>query len=80
MTRSFSAIGRGEFAQALEFHRLGPLFFSFIVFQIPYRIWAIMITPKHINKRIRKCHVSFAVVVLAAIIINWFVYLGGCFT
>jgi hypothetical protein len=77
MTRSLSAIGHGEFAQAFEFHHLGPILFSFIVFQIPYRTWAIVIKPKRINKRIRKYHAVFAGVVLVAIIVNWFVYLGG---
>ncbi len=77
MTRSFSALGHGELSKALEYHALGPLVFGFIIFQIPYRIWAIAKMPKPVTKTIRKSHAVFAVAVIFAVFINWFIYLGG---
>ena len=77
MTRSFCAFGHGNFSKSLEYHRLGPLFFSFIVLQIPYRMWAIVIRPKRIKAKIRKVHAVFAVIVFTAIFLNWIFYLGG---
>ena len=77
MTRSFSALGHRELSKALQYHVLGPLVFGFIIFQIPYRIWAIAKMPKLINKTIRKSHAVFAATVIFAVFINWFIYLGG---
>lgn len=77
MTRSLSALGHGELSKALGYHVLGPLVFAFIIFQIPYRIWVIAKTPKPANKTIRKSHAVFAAAVIFAVLINWFIYLGG---
>ena len=77
MTRSFSTLGHGELSKALQYHALGPLVFGFIIFQIPYRIWALVKMPKLINKKIRISHAVFAVAVIFAVFINWFIYLGG---
>ena len=77
MTRSFIALANGDLTAAVQYHFLGPVFFAFTVFQIPYRIWALAISPKRINIKIRKAHNYFAVIILAAILVNWFIYLGG---
>jgi len=80
MTRSFIALANGDLAAALQYHFLGPVFFAFTVFQIPYRIWALAISPRRVNIKIRKAHNYFAVIILAAILVNWLIYLGGRLT
>ncbi len=77
MTHSFSALGHGELSKALEYHVLGPVIFCYIIFQIPYRIWALAKMPKLVNKTIRKSHAIFTATVIFAVLINWFIYLGG---
>ena len=77
ITHSFCAMADGDFSSAVQYYRLGPLLFSFIILQIPYRIWAIAVSPKRINARIRKVHTGLIAVVIAAIFINWLIYLGG---
>lgn len=77
ITHSFCAMARGDIASAFGYHRLGPVLFAFIIFQIPYRIWAIAISPRRINAKIRKAHTALIAVVIAAIFINWLIYLGG---
>ena len=76
LTHSFCAIGHGQLAKAFEYHKLGPVLFCFILFQLPYRISAITLGPGKI-KRIRKFNLFFAIGVFAALIVNWLVYLGG---
>ena len=77
MTRSFVAVAHGDLTAALRYHFLGPVLFGFIVFQIPYRIWALAISPRQVNIKIRKAHNYFVVIILAAILVNWLTYLGG---
>lgn len=77
MTRSFSALGHGELSKALGYHVLGPVFFCYVLFQIPYRIWALAKIPKLVNKTIRKFHAFFAAAVIFSVLISWFIYLGG---
>ena len=76
MTHSFIAVAHGDLTAALQYHFLGPVLFGFIVFQIPYRIWALMISPRRVNIKIRKAHNYFAGIILAAILVNWLIYLG----
>jgi len=76
MTHSFCAMGHGRLAEAFGCHRLGPLLFCFILFQIPYRIFAIAIKPRK-RSLLKKANAYFAVAVGIAIIVNWLVYLGG---
>jgi hypothetical protein len=70
-------MARGDIGGAFGYHRLGPVLFAFIILQMPYRIWAIAISPRRINAKIRKAHTALIAVVIAAIFINWLVYLGG---
>lgn len=77
LTRSFCATARGDFSSALRYHRLGPVLFGFIIFQIPYRVWAVAISPRRINVKIRKAHTGLIAIVIIAIFINWLIYLGG---
>ena len=76
MTHSFCAIGHGEIARGFEYHRLGPVLFCFILFQIPYRIFAIAVKARR-RSLLRKANAYFAIAVGVALIVNWLVYLGG---
>jgi len=51
--------------------------FAFICLQVPYRIYALIIYPKSMNKKLKKANSALAATVLMAIFINWLVYLGG---
>lgn len=39
MTRSFVAIVHGQWKEALEFNRVGPILFLLVIIQIPYRLY-----------------------------------------
>jgi hypothetical protein len=77
MTHSLCAMARGNIAQALEYHPLGPVLFGFIIFEIVYRIWAIVVSPKRVGVIMRKAHLGLIVLVVCAIFANWAIYLGG---
>jgi len=77
LTRSFCSLAHGNFRQALRFHNLGPPIFAFICFQIPYRIYGVIIQPKRMGRKLIKINLSLAVTISILIFVNWFVYLGG---
>lgn len=77
MSRSFVAMAGGELQKAWHYHRLGAILFAFILLQIPYRIWALMIYPKRVARTIRKPLLLSGIVILIAIFTNWLFYLGG---
>lgn len=76
LTRSFCAMGTGELSAAAHFYPIGPAIFVFVCLQIPYRIhvlWA-----AHTEKRkLKVAGVFLAIGLAGALLINWFVYLGG---
>ena len=76
LTRSFCAMGTGEFSAAAHFHPLGPAIFAFVCLQIPYRIHALWVGQAK-NRKLRRAGVFFALGLAGALLINWFVYLGG---
>ena len=77
MSRSFIAMAGSQFQQAWHYHRLGAVLFAFILLQIPYRIWALIIYPKKAAGIIRKPLLLSGIVILIAIFANWLFYLGG---
>lgn len=77
ITHSFAETAHVNLATAFEYHRIGPLLFAFTVTQIPYRIYALAISPRRINRKVKKTHMIFAVVACVAMLINWLIYLGG---
>ena len=77
LTRSVCSLAHGNLQQAIKFHLLGPPIFALICFQLPYRIYALIIHPKRMNRKIMKINSLFAVIILIAIFVNWLVYLGG---
>ena len=77
ITHSLCATARGELASAFGYHRLGPVLFGFIIFEIVYRMWAIVVSPKRVGWIIRKLHTGLIVLIIVAIFANWVLYLGG---
>ena len=76
LTRSFCSLAHGNLLASIRFHTLGPLIFAFACFQIPYRIYALVIRPKKMNRKLTKINLSLTVMLLAAIFVNWLIYLG----
>jgi len=77
ITHSLCATARGDIAQALGYHPLGPVLFGFIIFEIMYRMWAIAVSPRRVSGLIRKLHTGLIVLLVVAIFANWVLYLGG---
>jgi hypothetical protein len=77
LTRSFCSLAHGDWHQSLRFHVLGPLIFAFTCFQVPYRIYGVIIHPRAINRRLIKINLSLTVTISILVFVNWFVYLGG---
>lgn len=77
LTRSFCAIGAANLPEAVSFHPLGPPIFAYMCLQIAYRIYALAISPRRPNRKMMKCGLALGVLLLVAIFLNWFVYLGG---
>ncbi|MHC4602218.1 MAG: DUF2752 domain-containing protein [Planctomycetota bacterium] len=49
LTRSVCSLAHGNLRDAVKFHLLGPAIFALICFQLPYRIYALIIHPKKMN-------------------------------
>jgi len=77
MSRSFSALAHGDIAAGVQFHRLGPAVFAMFCLQIPYRLYALALGPRRASAMLRRCHIGLVVLLCAAVLANWFVYLGG---
>lgn len=77
LTRSICLFAHGDFSQSLKLHAIGPAIFAFIVWQIPYRMWAIFIHPRQVNRKLVTVNTAVFVILLAAIFVNWLIYLGG---
>ncbi len=77
LTRSFCSLAHGDFFASLRFHLLGPVIFTFIYMQIPYRIWAPAARSGKPNKKIMKIGLGTSVLIIVALLVNWLVYLGG---
>lgn len=39
LTRSFTYVGHGQFAEALALHKLGPIVYLLVLAQLPLRAW-----------------------------------------
>ncbi len=77
LTRSFCSLVHGNLLAGLRFHTLGPLIFAFACFQIPYRIYGVIIHLGKMNRKLIKINLSLTVTISILILVNWFVYLGG---
>ncbi len=77
MTHSFSEMASGDIAKAFEYHRLGPVAFIFVVFQIAYRAAVLSKGFRRTKNQLKKWNKRIVFVLLAAIIINWLVCVAG---
>ena len=77
LTRSFCAMGGGNLRQSFSFHALGPPIFAYMCLQIAYRIYALAIAPRRPNRKMMKSGIVLGVLLIVAVYLNWFVYLGG---
>lgn len=76
LTRSFCKMAGGEVIAAIHFHAMGPAVFIFVCFQIPYRIYVLR-SGHSKNGKLRQAGVYSVFGLAAALLINWFIYLGG---
>ncbi len=77
LTRSLCSLAHGNFRQAVNFYLLGLPIFALICFQLPYRIYALIIHPQKMSRKIIKINLTLAVTISILIFVNWLVYLGG---
>jgi hypothetical protein len=76
LTRSFSSMARGDIPAAIQFHPLSQAVFAFVCLQISYRIYALW-TARAENRKLRVAGIYLVIVLAGALLVNWFVYLGG---
>ena len=77
LTRSLCSFAHGDFPESFKFHHIGPAIFVFICLQIPYRMWAIFIHPGWVNRKLAKANAIVFLLLLAAVLTDWLIYLGG---
>ena len=76
LTRSFCSMAGGEFSAAMRLHPAGPAVFIFVCLQILYRIHALW-SGRSGKEKLKRAGVYSALGLAAALLINWFIYLGG---
>ena len=76
LVRSLEALSQGDVRRALAYHPIGPLFFGVVVFQVPYRVWAIAAWPRALPRFIRQVHGVLVGGLCAAIVVDW-LFLAG---
>jgi hypothetical protein len=77
LTRSLTWMAHGNLQESIRLHHIGPAVFAFICLQIPYRIGAVTIFSEKLTKRWARVNLYIAILLCAAILINWLIYLGG---
>ena len=77
LTRSFCSLAHGDFGASVKYHYLGPAIFFFICLQIPYRIYHLTIKAGGVNRILARLNAGSVVILVTAIFVNWFIYLGG---
>jgi hypothetical protein len=81
LTRSFCALAHSDFSAGVRFHPLGPALFAFVCLQVPYRIYRLLVKTDGAKTKLIRLfgglNSGLAVIVVVAIFINWFIYLGG---
>ena len=74
MTRSFCAIGRGEFGAAFAYHPLGPVLYAFFAV-VMLRSAAVALAGRRLLPQAGRVFLWTAVALLAAILVVWVVRL-----
>lgn len=77
LAQSFSACAQGQLSQAFKYDGLGPLIFLYLLLQIPYRLWSLAKAPKRIARRAIRFQAGFTVLIVALIVVDWLLTLGG---
>ena len=75
LTRSIIALAVGDLATSLRYHRVGWLIALALVLQIPYRLYALR--ELRIEIRQRSWPKWFGILLIAALLINWFADVAG---
>ena len=60
----------------MELHRLGPAVFALFCLEVPYRIYALALRRRRLNRRLVRGHAWVVAIVSVAIVTNWLFYLG----
>jgi heme/copper-type cytochrome/quinol oxidase subunit 4 len=77
LARSITAFTRGNFLKAFKYYQLGPLIIIYIIFQIPYRLYALIKIPKPLPKPILMLNALMTIALISLIIIDWLFIIGG---
>jgi hypothetical protein len=78
LTRSFIALAHLDLVTAWHLHRLGPLLFTYVLLQLPYRFLRLA-WPTFYRlsaQRDLRYNLAVLVVLVALLIVNWFIYLA----
>jgi len=68
-------MAHGYFVQAFRFHPVGPILFGLVVFQIPYRLWALVKFPNKMPLLLRMINKLTAGLTIIAIFAFWLIKL-----
>ena len=77
LVRSLEALAQVDVRGALAYHPIGPLFFGVVVFQVPYRVWALAAWPRALPRFVRQVHGVLVGGLCVAIIIDWLLLAGS---
>jgi hypothetical protein len=82
ISRSLCSAAHGNLKASLGYHPVGPFIFGFILWQLPYRIWALKAkrnlsgnSQDSAGAGLRRFNIIAAIIIVSAIFINWIVYL-----
>jgi hypothetical protein len=70
LTRSFVALGNGDWRESLRMHRVGWLLAAAVVLQIPYRAYSLWELRRRLPQR--SWPNWFGRLLIAALLVNWF--------
>lgn len=71
LTRSFVALTHGRFRESLGFHRLGFVFYLFLLWQAGYRLYCIRARCVHIPARLCRVQSVLGFGVVVGLLLNW---------
>lgn len=71
MSRSFITLADGQLARSFAFHRLGPLVFVYVLFQIPLRAYAVLTGRTALVQAQSRHTLPLIWALLIALFVNW---------
>jgi hypothetical protein len=75
LTRSFVALGSGDFQESFRLHRVGWLLAAAVVLQIPYRVFALRELRTRVPQRTWPDWFGYGLI--AALVLNWLAKISG---